>query len=171
MMLLAVLLLTVLAVLTPAGISNAQGPDPYDIVRNDGVVFKLQDSGKSLSPSYTPPIAPEALVNENVGIKDLKPLGDTSPESVIGPDGRTQITNTTKYPNGAIAHLEVYFPSSSGTCTGFFISKNRLATAAHCVHDPVSGETVTAITVIPGRNGTSAPYGSFAATFAYFPSG
>lgn len=168
---LGILLLAALIVLIPADVTQAQGPDPYRIVSRDGTTFALQDSGKTFSPSFKPGADAEALVNENVGIKDLKPLGETSPESVIGPDGRTQVTNTTAYPNRAIAHLEVNFPSGSGTCTGFFIDKNRLATAGHCVYDAVMGEWATSIIVYPGRNGATAPYGSFAATNIYTVNG
>lgn len=170
-LLLGMLLVTLLAVVTPADVSHAQGQDPYLIVSNDGTLSEIKNSGKLFSPSKMPSTAPEALVNENVGIKDLKPIGGLSPESVIGPDERTQITNTTAYPNRAIAHLEVDFPSSSGTCTGWFISRNRLVTAGHCVYDAVAKQWATAMTVYPGRNGATAPYGSFTAATLYTVTG
>jgi len=170
-LLLGALLLTILGLAAPAAITHAQGPDPYLVVRNDGAVFQTPASGKLLSTSYKPTIAPEALVNESVGSKNLKPLGAVNPESVIGPDGRTQVTNTSAYPNSAIAQLEVDFPSGSGTCTGWFIDANRLATAGHCVYDPSMNEWATSITVYPGRNGGTAPFGVFAATNWYTVNG
>ncbi len=166
-LLLGALLLALLAVATPAANTYAQGPNPNLIARNDGAVFQMSDSSKTFSASFTPAASPEALVNEFVGSKNLKPLGTVSPESVIGPDGRTQVANTSAYPNSAIAQLEVNFPSGSGTCTGWFIDAYRLVTAGHCVYDANAGEWATSVKVYPGRNGGIAPYGSFLATNWY----
>ena len=167
--LLGAFLLTVLALFNPVSVTHAQLP-PNVIVRNDGATFPIVDSKETMSPSNMQPMQPEQLVNTKTAPRNLPPLGGLSPESVIGPDGRTQVTNTTDYPNRAIAHLEVDFPSSSGTCTGWFIATNRLATAAHCLYDFAAGEWATNIVVIPGRDGTNQPYGSFVATNWYVPS-
>jgi glutamyl endopeptidase len=81
-------------------------------------------------------------------------------ESVIGADGRTRQNPTTAFPNRALAYLVVRFPSGTGSCTGFFIGPRTVATAGHCVYDAGRKQWATSITVYPGRNGSTAPYGS-----------
>ena len=167
LLLLSSLFLAALLFLAPHSVLHAQSDGPLLIVGNDGSSVALSDSGKFFSDSHKPALTQEALVNETVNAKNLKPLGGTSPDSVIGPDGRTQITNTSAYPNSAIAFLEVNFPGGSGTCTGWFMSKNRLATAGHCVYESSLGGWATSITVYPGRNGGTAPFGSYSAASWY----
>jgi glutamyl endopeptidase len=57
--------------------------------------------------------------------------------------------------------LLVYNQGGGGTfiCTGWFIGKNTLATAGHCVHNGVNTWS-TNMKVYPGRNGASSPFGS-----------
>lgn len=162
-LLLASMMVGILGMLGAAQPTQAAQEAPLQIVRNDGATFAIASSELKFSPSNAVTISPESLVNAEVGAKNLKPLGDLSPESVIGADGRTQVTNTSAYPNSAIAHLEVYFPSSSSTCTGWFMSRNRLATAGHCVYNATAGGWATSIIVYPGRDGSTAPFGSYSA--------
>jgi len=92
--------------------------------------------------------------------KSLKGLNGKFPSSVIGTDGRTQISTTTSYPYRAIAYLVVTFPNNqSYSCTGWFYGPSVVATAGHCVHDKNQGGYAKSIKVYPGRNGSSAPYG------------
>jgi glutamyl endopeptidase len=89
------------------------------------------------------PVAPAVAPGQEVGI-----------ESVIGADGRYQITGTTTYPYSAIVHVT----SSIGGCTGWLIGPDTVATAGHCVYG--GGSWATNVVVYPGRNGSSTPYGS-----------
>ncbi|GAB4210011.1 MAG: extracellular metalloprotease Mpr [Roseiflexaceae bacterium] len=91
--------------------------------------------------------------------------GPVSPESVIGTDGRYQITDTTAYPYRAIVHIS----SSIGGCTGWLINANTVATAGHCIYG--SGGWATNVQVYPGRIGSSTPYGSCGATRLFAPRG
>lgn len=91
--------------------------------------------------------------------------GQISPASVIGSDGRSQVTATTTFPYRAIAHIT----SSIGGCTGWFIGANTVVTAGHCVYG--SGGFATNVRVYPGRSGSSTPYGSCGATRLFAPSG
>jgi glutamyl endopeptidase len=97
---------------------------------------------------------------------------EVTAESVIGTDGRTQVTNTTTAPRRAIA--QILFDGGS-LCTGWMISANTLATAGHCVHEGAGGSggfyPVGTYQIRPGRNGSSAPYGMCTAKTLYTVNG
>lgn len=165
---LAFALLLVLVALAPTPLAQAQkGKGKNVIVRNDGAVFEIKKSDRTVMPSRAATPEVSKLLNQRVEAKNLAPVLAQSPESVIGPDGRQSVTNTTTYPNSAIAQLEVTYPTSAGICTGWFISPTRLATAAHCIYLASEGGFANAITVAPGRNGLTDPFGTFAVTNAY----
>jgi V8-like Glu-specific endopeptidase len=82
-------------------------------------------------------------------------------ESVIGPDNRVRITNTTDVPWRRIADLDVKLADGSwASCTGFFLGRRVVATAGHCVFDSEFGGWAQEIKVMPGRDSFSQPYGS-----------
>lgn len=98
---------------------------------------------------------------ENAGVKEILA------GSIIGPDTRTRVNPTTVYPARAIALVTF----SGGSCTGWFISKNTVVTAGHCVHEGPGGTWRTNVRVYPGRNGSSSPYGSCTAKRLHSVSG
>ncbi len=83
-----------------------------------------------------------------------------TPFSVVNPtDGRTVVQNTRMFPYSAIVELEIFFGLDRHAGTGFFISDDVVATAAHCLYNEELG-WATNVTVRPGRNGSlSLPYG------------
>ena len=86
-------------------------------------------------------------------------------EIVIGTDDRIQITDTSIYPWRAHASLLITAADNSlWIGTGWFIGPHTLATAGHVVFIYAPGTTrhgwVRSIKVMPGRNGSSLPYGS-----------
>jgi V8-like Glu-specific endopeptidase len=87
-------------------------------------------------------------------------------ETVHGPDDRVQITNTAVYPWRVHASLLITAADNSlWIGTGWFIGPHTLMTAGHVVYIKNSGVPgrdgwVRRITVMPGRNGSSLPYGS-----------
>ena len=87
-------------------------------------------------------------------------------ETVHGPDDRVQITNTAIYPWRAHASLLITARDNSMWIgTGWFIGPHTLMTAGHVVFIKNSGVPgrdgwVRSIQVMPGRNGSSLPYGS-----------
>lgn len=91
-------------------------------------------------------------------------------ETVLGADDRIRITNTGDLPWRMNASLVITArDGSSWIGTGWFISPKVLITAGHCVFIKNSGVAgrdgwVQKITVIPGRNGTTMPYGQAAST-------
>ncbi len=87
--------------------------------------------------------------------------------AIIGTDNRTRVTNTTAFPNRAIVHLDIRYPSSGTSrfgCTGFLVSADTVVTAGHCVYDHDRGGWATSITASPGRNDASYPYNSYRGT-------
>jgi V8-like Glu-specific endopeptidase len=87
-------------------------------------------------------------------------------ETVHGIDNRVQITNTTAYPWRAIASLAITAADNSAWIgTGWFIGPRTVLTAGHCVFIKNSGVPgrdgwVKSIRVMPGRNGSTLPFGS-----------
>jgi glutamyl endopeptidase len=77
--------------------------------------------------------------------------GDRNATVIIGFDGRTRVTPTTAYPNSAM----VYLVTNQGTCSGFMVSQNLVATAGHCVYKESAGGWVTNVTAYVGRDGGS----------------
>ncbi|HST47561.1 trypsin-like serine peptidase [Jatrophihabitans sp.] len=88
-------------------------------------------------------------------------------------DDRYQLTATTTPPYSSV--VEILLPGSLGRCTGWMYAPNMVATAGHCVYDKtaVTNGTfdITGMTVWPGRNGTSTPYGSCGVVASYVPAG
>lgn len=108
---------------------------------------------------------------------DLRDIGEASfgvpppiAESVIGPDDRVQVTNTTVYPWRVHASLLITAADNSTWIgTAWFIGPRTLVTAGHCVYIKNSGVPgrdgwVKSMQVMPGRNGNTLPYGSVTST-------
>jgi glutamyl endopeptidase len=120
-------------------------------------------------------VAAESLAFETVvpDLTGLRPIGEASfgplpPQqgAVIGADNRIQITNTADYPWRVHASLLITARDGSRWIgTGWFIGPHTLATAGHVVYIKNSGVPgrdgwVQSIQVMPGRNGSTLPYGS-----------
>jgi V8-like Glu-specific endopeptidase len=108
---------------------------------------------------------------------ELRDIGEASfgppppaAETVHGPDDRVKIANTSVYPWRAHASLLITARDNSMWIgTGWFIGPHTLATAGHVVFIKNSGVAgrdgwVKKIQVMPGRNGSSLPYGSVTST-------
>ncbi|MQA62661.1 MAG: trypsin-like serine protease [Actinophytocola sp.] len=110
--------------------------------------------------------APDTSGLEDIGVASF---GATA-ESIIQADDRVQIHNTSAYPWRAHASLLITAADgSSWIGTGWFISPRTLITAGHCVFIKNSGVPgrdgwVRSIRVMPGRNGSTLPYGSSTST-------
>ena len=164
---LTVLVITILAILASTSLTtgavSAQegGLDPNTPVSNiDGVLPMPEMSATDFS---NPRGGTGRLAKSNTTIPEadlnVPPLEGENPELVIGADGRIRQNPTTAFPNRAIAYLVVRFPSGTGSCSGWFIGPRTVVTAGHCVYDAGRKQWATSITVYPGRNGSSSPYG------------
>ncbi len=118
--------------------------------------------------------AADAKAPDTSKLKDIgeASYGDRSVilETVHGVDNRVKINNTGVYPWRATASLLITAADNSQWIgTGWFISPRTLVTAGHVVFIKGSGVPgrdgwVRRIQVMPGRNGSSLPYGSVTAT-------
>ncbi len=88
--------------------------------------------------------------------------------AVIGADQRKTIAATKRAPYRWVALITFNDGSADRSCTGWFISKNMVATAAHCLHPGSGGAGAfypkSSYTIYPGANGLATPYGSCGAT-------
>ena len=119
-------------------------------------------------------VGAESLAFDTVvpDLTGLRPIGEASfgplpqQEAVLGQDDRIQITNTADYPWRVHASLLVTARDGSRWIgTGWFIGPHTLVTAGHVVYIKNSGVPgrdgwAQSVQVMPGRNGTTLPYGS-----------
>lgn len=110
--------------------------------------------------------APDTSGLEDIGVASFGPTA----ESIIQTDDRVQIHNTSAYPWRAHASLLITAADgSSWIGTGWFISPRTLITAGDRVFIKNSGVPgrdgwVRSSRVMPGRNGSTLPYGSSTST-------
>lgn len=138
-----------------------------------GSVDGLEDVEGYRRPEYDA-LSAEVWTAPTVVLPDIgeASFGPAHPvvETVHPPDDRVQITDTAIYPWRAHASLLVTAADNSRWIgTAWFIGPHTLATAGHVVYIKGSGVDgrdgwVKSIQVMPGRNGTTLPYGSVTST-------
>ncbi len=147
-------LLALLAVPT-APAAPASSTDPV-AAPESGAAFDPGPLDAAVIDEPAPPVPQRAIDPLQTVIDEPGPA-----ESVIGPDGRTRLTDTTAYPSSAIGLLAFTQRGAAFQCSGFLIDPNTVLTAGHCVHE--GGPTGVAsqnVVFTPGRNGAVAPFGS-----------
>ena len=101
--------------------------------------------------------------------RSSEPEGYAGFQQVFHPDERERVTPTTSFPASAIAQIEMYRNGSLvGTCTGTFVGPNAVLTAGHCLYMENTG-WADAVAVVPGRDGSTEPYGYQWASSAWAP--
>ncbi|HZN17233.1 MAG TPA: trypsin-like serine protease [Micromonosporaceae bacterium] len=79
-------------------------------------------------------------------------------ESIYGADNRIRISPATSFPARAVVQIT---RNGAAHCSGWLYGKDIVATAGHCVHTGGSGGSwYSGLTIWPGRDGSSTPYGS-----------
>jgi len=114
------------------------------------------------------------LIHSAPDTSTLRDIGEASfgptQETVHGTDNRVQITNTAIYPWRVHCSLLITAADNSKWIgTGWFIGPHTVMTAGHVVYIKNSGVPgrdgwVKNILVMPGRDGSSLPYGSVTST-------
>lgn len=176
-----VVLALALAHAVTQGSAAAGADDGQTPVASDGSVVPSSESGTARAGLVRPrqgtgPLPGlSSLERVSEPIKNKRSPVATAERAVIGADGRIRINNTSSYPYSAIAEITRIDGSGTWGCTGWFISKDTVATAGHCVHKGRGGTSgfykPGNITVRPGRNGASTPYGSCKARRLYTVTG
>ncbi|WP_053714488.1 trypsin-like serine peptidase [Saccharothrix sp. NRRL B-16348] len=152
--------------------------DPNTPVSSDGRVGSI---GKRIAgdPGASDGFAGTGDLSDAEGVRRVaRPEPPTvnpdelSTQSVIAPDERVQVTDTTTYPARATVRFTYTKPSGTTSwCTGWLYAADAVATAGHCVYNVSAAAWNTNFTVYPGRNGTSSPYGSCGVSNAYSVAG
>lgn len=143
-----------------AGILMAGGPASAAPTEN----LPIQPVGYSVMngvPDTANPISRANLTNDT-GYASTTASNGTQPviESVIGPDGRTQVKDTKGSPYRRTGQITFQENGDTYICTGWLISASTVVTAGHCLN----GGASTNITFAPARNGKTDPYGKYTAT-------
>ena len=108
-------------------------------------------------------VPPANILRSDVPLVEECVYPVNAPRAIIGSDNRSQITNTTAFPYCAICSLRIEWPNGDvEDGTGAVITRMSILTAGHCVYQAERGGYANRITVIPGRNGTEQPLGSYA---------
>lgn len=171
----AVLFLGITAVGSPAKAQEEAALGKHTPVASDGskvTLVKPESAGEkgAEGTGELPSGAPLRESSEEVWkLWELKPAtSGVGIETILGPDERVRVTPTTAYPARAV----VLITFASGRCTGWLYGRDIVATAGHCVHTGGSGGSwQTNVRVYPGRDGSSAPYGSCTAKRLYSVTG
>lgn len=137
---------------------------------NDAVSFNLATQQESRIPAEAEALqqlralsgatpAYEGVSGQGLAVlpSDGDTVGDS--KSVLGVDGRVQISPATTYPWRTIARLQINYPNSGGWgCSGAIIDNFHILTAGHCVHSASEGGWATSIVAYPGQDGNTIPY-------------
>ena len=162
-----------LAVGTTSNATAAPALDPNTSISSDGQVGSSFQTAANRTAvkgfKGTGNLADSTGVQKVEGAGPTATPPDFSTQSIIGADGRTQVTNTTTYPARATVYFTYRKPNGATSwCTGWMYAPNAVATAGHCVHSGgTGGAWNTAFTIYPGRNGGSSPYGSCGVSNTY----
>lgn len=157
----AVLILFALALLPSESFgAQARAKGMHTVVTSDGREYQAQKASDGLESAN---VGSDRLVEGEGKDSDseIEPdLAPTTPNDVIGGDGRAQVHTTTAYPYRAVAKLVIVWPNGdSDGCTGWFIGPRVVATAGHCVYTHNHGTGwAKSIKVYPGRDGSDKPY-------------
>ena len=141
------------------------GPDGAESVTG----FRLMQESEAAAATAEAPDT-EGLADIGEASFGPPPPSQMQARTVHGVDNRVRITNTADYPWRAHASLLITAADNSQWIgTGWFIGPHTLITAGHVVHIKNSGVAgrdgwVKRIQVMPGRNGSSMPFGSVTST-------
>lgn len=155
-------------------ISYAQGNEANPITSSDPFANSIIASKNAITGEITTKSIPSVAQSKKSKTGDIaaanivyapetsNDVGMVTPNAVIGDDNRTEMST---YIYG-IVQLELTWPNGgTGTCTGFMISQDALATAGHCVYNSSKGGWVSNVKVNASRKGSTYPFGTYNGTY------
>jgi len=172
-LLIALSLLAGLSLVTNGSPAGGQAPpEPTApalerIVLPEGYRPPATESG-GVSRAHNPGTEVATSPQANDGVEGA-PLGT---ESVIGADGRVQVTPTSTYPARVVGQIEGFDNVVGGyICTGWLIDQNTILTSGHCVHPPgtASNNFAESLDFYAGRDGNVDPQPGCSATSFFTP--
>jgi glutamyl endopeptidase len=131
-------------------------------IQQDPSITSFSSQGEILKLPFT-------LESKNLESKNSSAISSL-PIQTAATDNRVRINPTTTYPYNAIAQIDYTDGTYGYSCTGWFVDRNTVVTAAHCVYDTYNNKFYQAWYVYPAENGTQLPYGGMASTTAYVTS-
>ncbi|MCX7014800.1 MAG: pre-peptidase C-terminal domain-containing protein [Candidatus Sumerlaeota bacterium] len=79
--------------------------------------------------------------------------GAVIPNTLVGPDNRTRVSDATIYPWNTMCYIYDEFPDNSAArATGYLVGPHVMLTAGHMVYDGAAGGYATALELAPGQN-------------------
>lgn len=158
-----------------------EGFDPHQAVSSDGQgLFASEGLTGVASMESFEGFAPQGssrlrFEDSGAAIDGARPvsveeLDGWADKSIIGPDSRAQVSDTTTFPWRAVAFITFQETPGrrGGRCTGWFFGPDLVVTAGSCLHfGKPPGRWVTNVRVYPGHYGTESPFGSCAAKRLY----
>ena len=146
----------------------SQPSAPAEEARRDPRTMEMYDIATG-AISHVPPDHPaylglESYQRQTPEYPGLLPTGMAGFESIIPPDGRSQVSPTTGFPWRSVVHIYMSFPDGAlGGCSGAIIGcadghGYHVLTAGHCVYSHDHGGWANSVRVIPGQDGDYMPY-------------
>lgn len=158
----AVLMSVCMAVISITAGSSALPQAAADEYEEDGLklwVYDCETGEESIEVFH--PSRPSPMESEDISsnTSDNDDDGGISPNAIIGGEDRVRVTNTKAAPYQYTCYMYSVYKNgdTSGVYSGFMIGPKTAVTAAHCVYNGT--KTLDHIVVIPGKNGSTEPYG------------
>ena len=144
---------------------SGNGPDGAGDLSDELSDGTAGNGSEASDGTYTESVATDADytdVKESEGVDpELLEFGGENFERVFGQDNRVRVGNTQAFPFRTICKLEITAADGARFgCSGALIGPRTVLTNGHCVYMHNHGGWARSIRVIPGKNGSSEPYGS-----------
>lgn len=147
----------------PRAVSTGRATKPYMAETNNGGRIERVagfDIGRVMAQGFGSRRLPARVCAEALG--EASWLEFAFPQSTVGKDDRVPIVDTTQLPWRCICHLVVEgMHRKQVLATGWLAGPHTVLTAGHNLVSHKFGREASRITVVPGRQGDTAPFDFF----------